>query len=94
MKTGRDSLQHIANLAKLKFTEEEIDKLSAVVDKILEHFRDTCTYNLGELDFDLEPGQKVTFREDKVKKFESREELLQNAKQMREGFIVVPKVLE
>ena len=94
MKTDKSTLQHIASLAKLKYTEEEIDKLSADFDKILEHFSNICTEDLADFSFNPEHGQKAVFREDRAEKFESREELLQSSKQIRDGFIVVPKVLD
>ncbi len=94
MKADKDTIQHIANLAKLKFTEEETDKLSVDFERILKQFRNIYTENLAGFDINPEPGEKAVFREDRVEKFESRKELLQNAKQTRNGFIVVPKVLE
>lgn len=94
MRTDKNTVRYIANLAKLKFTEEELDKFSADFGKILEYFRNICAEDLVEFNSSPEPGQQAVFREDKVEKSENREELLQNAKQVREGFIVVPKVLE
>ena len=95
MKADKDTIQYTAEMAKLNFTEKEMNRLLSDFEEILKYFDNTVgSEDLTELNIDLEPSSNVIFRRDKVQKFGNRDELLQNTKQMRDGFVVIPKVLE
>jgi len=86
-------VEHIAALAKLKFTDEEKKKLQAELNKILEYMD-----KINELDLEgVEPLENINntenvFREDKAEKCLTKEEALKNAPAKTDDFFKVPKV--
>jgi len=94
MPVTRKDVEHIAELARLKYTEEELDNFTGELNKILAYMD-----KLNELDTEnVEPlshsneGNNI-FREDKVKRSISTEEALKNAPERDEQFFHVPKVI-
>ena len=92
MVTVKD-VEHIAALAKLKFTDEEKKKLQAELNRILEYMD-----KINELDLEgVEPLENINntenvFREDKAEKCLTKEEALKNAPAKMDDFFKVPKV--
>ena len=88
-------VEHIAELAKLRFTEEEKKRLQMELNKILEYMD-----KINELDLkDVEPLENINdtenvFSEDKPEKCLTREEALKNAPAKTDEFFKVPKVLD
>jgi aspartyl-tRNA(Asn)/glutamyl-tRNA(Gln) amidotransferase subunit C len=86
-------VEHIAALAKLKFTEEEKKKLQAELNKILEYMD-----KINELELEgVEPLENINdtenvFREDEAEKCLTKEEALKNAPAKTDDFFKVPKV--
>ena len=98
MKITQQEVRYVADLANLKLTPEEIDRLSKDLDEILTHI-DT----LNELDTsNVEPmaqvlhaaGESVTLREDLERPSLGNEAALQNAPMAGAGYYKVPKVIE
>ena len=95
MKITRDDVIKIAELARIEFAEEELEKFSEQLGNIL-----TYIGKLNELDTkDVEPTSHVLdlatpLREDTVVEWLSREEALENAPREEDGFFVVPQVIE
>lgn len=87
-----DEVKYIANLAKLKFTEEEAEKFAGEFESILENFKSLSAMDL-EIDNTEEKELKPVFRKDEVKDFEC-EDLFRNVKSMEETYIKVPKIIE
>lgn len=91
---SKEEVLHIARLAKLKLTEEEIEMFQEQLGRILEYFK-----KLQELDTSsVEPMKHVldvhnVFREDEPREPVSQEEALKNAPKRRDGFFEVPKVI-
>jgi aspartyl-tRNA(Asn)/glutamyl-tRNA(Gln) amidotransferase subunit C len=88
-------VEHIAELAKLKFTDSEKEKLQGELNKVLEYID-----KLNELDLtNVEPLENINesenvFREDEAKICLTKEEALKNAPSKTENFFKVPKVLD
>ena len=88
-------VQHVAQLARLKLSEQELKCFSGQLSKILDYIN-----QLNEVDTSsVEPMShpldlKNVLREDEVKPSLSRDETLDNAPQRRGGFFLVPPVLE
>jgi len=87
-------VEHIAELARLKFSEDELQNFTHQLNQILEYVE-----KLNELDSEnIEPlshpieGNNV-FREDILKQSISREEALKNAPDSDNEFFKVPKVI-
>ena len=94
MKVDKKQVIHIAKLANLNLTEEEIDKYANNLEEILnfaEIINSIDTENVSET---IMSSQNVNvFRKDEVVQFENREELLKNAPSKDEGMFQIPKVL-
>lgn len=91
---SREEVLHVAELAKLELSEEEVELYQVQLARILEHFR-----RLQELDTsDVEPMSQVlearnVLRSDEPRPSLSPEQALANAVRRRDGFFEVPQVL-
>ena len=87
-------VEHVAKLARLQFSKEEIEKFTRQFNHILEYMQ-----KLNELDTtNIEPLSHVielnnVFRKDEVRLSYSVEEILKNAPSKTEKFFKVPKVI-
>lgn len=95
MKISEEEVKHIANLAKLNLSEEEVQKYSKDLGEIA-----TFVEKLNEVDVTgVEPTAHIldiknVFRKDEnISTFE-REEILKNAPSKEAGCISVPRVVE
>ena len=88
-------VEHVANLARLEFSEEEKKKLAEQLGEILDYIE-----KLNELDTEgVEPTSHVipvknVVRQDVVKPSLSREEALANAPSNVNNLFEVPKIVE
>ncbi len=95
MVLDREDVEHIAELARLSLSSEEISHYQDQLSAILEHFQ-----RLQELDTEeVAPLASVlplhsVMREDEVRPPLDREELLRNAPDAENGCFRVPAVLE
>lgn len=90
-----NDVDKIAQLAKLKFTEEEKVKLQKDLNKILEYIDQLNELNLEN----VKPLENINeseniLREDMTEKWLSTEEILKNAPSKTGKFFKVPKVLD
>ena len=95
MSVSKKDVQYIANLARLKFSEEETENLAGEMNKILDYME-----TLEEVDTsDVEPLEHVIeleyrFRDDKAKEPVSHEDALKNAPDADTDYFRVPRVIE
>jgi aspartyl-tRNA(Asn)/glutamyl-tRNA(Gln) amidotransferase subunit C len=88
-----EEVLHIAKLAKLSLSEEEVGLFQKQLGEILEYFE-----KLSEVDTEnVEPMKHViaaenVFREDEPRESISPEEALKNAPRRRDDYFQVPKV--
>lgn len=94
MKVKIDDVKYIAKLAKLRFTEEEVEKLALEFESILGHFEAIDNLDLSDIDINEFDEVTTEFRKDEVKVFEDKKKLFQNVKSMRDTSIEIPKVIE
>jgi len=91
----RNDASHVAKLARLKLSPEELERFSAQLESILDYIN-----QLNELDTStVEPlshalDLRNVFRDDAVTGSIPREQVLANAPEQRDGFFLVPPVLE
>jgi len=89
------TVKYVAELARIKITEEEIEFLKEQLGKILEYIN-----NLKEVDTDkVEPTRGVFFQENRLRedipcKKDIFKEILKNAPQKEDNYFKVPKVIE
>ena len=95
MSVSTEQVRHIAKLARIAMSDEEIERLAPELNNILGWIE-----QLGEVDTDgVEPltaviDQKLRLREDVVNDGNIRDQVLANAPEAQHGFFAVPKVIE
>ena len=95
MSLSLEQVQHIANLARLELTEDELERYQKQLSAILDYFQ-----QLEELDTDQIPStesvcsEQTPLRMDQVRPGLALNELLQNAPDRGEGLFRVPPVFE
>lgn len=95
MRLTREEVEHVAWLARLELAEQEKDRLTGHLNRIMEHFE-----ALQQLDTaDVEPTSHSipmsnVFREDIAGPSFSQEEAVSNAPEERDFYFVVPQVVE
>ncbi|MCH7759948.1 Asp-tRNA(Asn)/Glu-tRNA(Gln) amidotransferase subunit GatC [candidate division TA06 bacterium] len=90
-----EEVRHVARLARLALSEEEVKKFQRQLEKILEYVAKLRELNLEG----VEPTTHVIpvvnrLREDRGKESLSKEEALSNAPNTEKGHFRVPKVIE
>jgi aspartyl-tRNA(Asn)/glutamyl-tRNA(Gln) amidotransferase subunit C len=95
MSVSIEQVRHIAKLARIAMSDDEIERLAPELNNILGWIE-----QLGEVDTDgVEPltaviDQKLRLRDDVVNDGNIRDEVLANAPEAQHGFFAVPKVIE
>ena len=86
-------VEHVAKLARLALSQEEMEKFAPQLNSILEYVNE-----LNEVDTTgvtpMAHSIKISnvMREDEVKQDFTREEMLKNAPEEEDGFFRVPKI--
>lgn len=94
MSITKKDVEHIAALAKLKFSEEEKEKFLHQLNVILEYIdqlNEVPTDNVEPLHHAVELSNVM--RDDRIDSHSTTEEALKNAPQRTEQFFKVPKVI-
>lgn len=94
MQISKEEIVHIAKLASLNLTEQEIEKYTGDMQEILD-FANTIN-NVDTTGFDETIGANEkynVFRKDEVVEYKDKEGLLQNAPSQDEGMFRIPKVI-
>jgi aspartyl-tRNA(Asn)/glutamyl-tRNA(Gln) amidotransferase subunit C len=95
MTVSNQQVRHIAKLARIAMSDEELERLVPELNNIL-----GWVEQLGEVDTDgVEPlatvvDQKLRLRDDVVTDGNIRDKVLANAPEAQHGFFAVPKVIE
>ncbi len=95
MKISLKEVSHIAHLARLELSQEELERFSVQLSNILSYME-----KLNELDTsDIEPTSHViplknVFREDQVFPSLSVQDALRNAPEKSDNFFRVPRIIE
>ncbi|MCD6583314.1 MAG: Asp-tRNA(Asn)/Glu-tRNA(Gln) amidotransferase subunit GatC [Candidatus Omnitrophica bacterium] len=91
----RKTVEYIANLARIKVKEEEIEYLRAQLSRILDYIDKLKQVNVSNI-----PVTRGTFftenilREDEVINSELDKEILKNSPYLQENHFKIPKVIE
>ena len=94
MQISKEEIIHIAKLANLNLTEEEIEKYTNDMAEILTFANTVNNVNTDDVTDNIGiDGKYNVFRKDEVEVFENREVLLQNAPSQDEGMFRIPKVI-
>ena len=95
MKIDRQQVMHVAQLARLGFTEDELNMFVVQLNTILDYFdtlKDVDTRDISPTSHLM--ASETPFRDDEVVSFADNALLLQNAPSQEKGCIKVPKVIE
>ena len=95
MSVSIDQVRHIAGLARIAMSEEEIARLAPELNNILgwvEQLAEVGTEGVEPLATVID--QKMRLREDAVTEGDQRDDVLANAPRPEHGFFGVPKVIE
>ncbi|HHS49010.1 MAG TPA: Asp-tRNA(Asn)/Glu-tRNA(Gln) amidotransferase subunit GatC [Desulfurella acetivorans] len=91
---SKEELKKLEKLAKLKLQENEIEQFNSQLNDILEYMKELDELDLSSTDPMLNPLSSVNFfRDDKVEKAFSQDEILKNAPSAFDRHFVVPKVI-
>ncbi len=96
MSVDKSTVVHIAQLARIRVPEEELDALAAELSNILgwvEQLNEVDTEGVAPMSSVIE-GMELRPRKDQVTDGDCRDAVLSNAPETRDGFFVVPKVIE
>ena len=94
MKVSKEEIMHMANLASLNLSEEEIQKYTNDMQDILAFAETIGKVNTKDIKESVVANENYNvFRKDEVKEFKDRELLLQNAPSKEDGMFHLPKVI-
>ena len=92
---SREEVEHVAQLARMALTSQDLERVGTELNRILEHFN-----RLQELDTeDVAPTSHAipmtnVFREDQVGESLSVEDVVENAPERSDEFFKVPRIVE
>jgi aspartyl-tRNA(Asn)/glutamyl-tRNA(Gln) amidotransferase subunit C len=91
---SRDDVAHVANLARLELTDEELDRFTGQLAAVLEHAADVEALDVGGVPPTAHPlPLHNVFRDDVPRPSLDREEVLAQAPAVEDGRFRVPPVL-
>ncbi len=90
----REDVIHIADLAKLDFSEEELEKFADEFSKILEYVSQLRDVDTEGIEPTFSISAKIQpLREDVVKPSLPKEEVLKNAPEEQYGYFKLPRMI-
>lgn len=90
----KDTVDHIAKLARLNLSEKEIETYTIDMEEILSMANMINSLNTDDVKETIGANVKYNvFRKDEVKEFGNRELLLKNAPSQDDGMFRIPKVI-
>jgi aspartyl-tRNA(Asn)/glutamyl-tRNA(Gln) amidotransferase subunit C len=95
MSVSHEQVRHIAKLARIAMSEEELERLVPELNAIIgwvEQLAEVNTDGIEPLTAVIE--QKLRLRDDAVTDGDIRDDILANAPEAQHGFFAVPKVIE
>lgn len=94
MEIDRKLLEHVAELARLKLTEEEIRKFLPQLKEALEFFSQLQEINTDNVKPSFQPVElKNAMREDKEKECLSQDEALSLTEHKKDGYFKGPRAV-
>ena len=95
MSVDQKTVRHVAKLARIAMSDDEVDALVPELNQILgwvEHLAEVDTDGVEPLTAVID--QKLRLRDDVVNDGDVRDAVLANAPDAQHGFFAVPKVIE
>lgn len=83
---SKEELINLATLAKLDISDQDVDKLLADMEKIIDFANQINSASVSDVEFDSINNLQNMYREDVVSRSYSQEDILKNAKTVEDGF--------
>jgi len=94
MKIDKELIKHVAELARLKLTDKEIDKFVPQLKEALEYFSKLDEVDTDNVKPSFQPVEiKNVLREDKEEKCLSQEEALSLTEHKKDGYFKGPRAV-
>ena len=94
-KVTTDTIKHVAKLAKLEFSDEELTKFTPQMGKILEMAEELQAVNTDGVEETVQVVDRDTvFRDDVPEKWQTRDEMMKNVPDKSNGFVKVPVIID
>lgn len=94
MNISKEEIIHIANLARLDLTDEEIDRYTRDMEDIIGFANTINQVNTENISESITVAEQVNvFRKDEVNEFKDQELLMQNAPSREDGMFHLPSVI-
>jgi len=93
MTITQETVEHVAKLARLELTPDEIQRYTQDLGKILSLVEQLNEVDLSQIEVGMDVNTPTNFREDKPVREFNREALMKNAPHEEDGFFRVPKIL-
>jgi len=91
---SRDDVLHVAKLARLELTEEELELFTPQLAAVLEHAADVEALDVGDVPPTAHPYPlRNVFRDDEIRASVDRDEVLAQAPEVEDGRFKVPAIL-
>lgn len=93
---SKKEVQHIAKLARLGLGEKEIEKMEKELSLILDYFNLLKEVDVSGIEpsfYSAEELEKISAREDYIKKSKKVKKLLDSVPETKEGFVKVKTIL-
>jgi len=91
---SRDDVLHVAKLARLELTDEELDLFTPQLAAVIDHAADVEALDLADVPPTAHPYPlRNVFREDELRPSIDREEVLAEAPAVEDGRFKVPAIL-
>lgn len=95
MSVTKKDVEYVAELARLSFNESEKERFIDDLNQILSYMDKLGELNTEDVDIIVNPYYiENKFREDEVQKSMALEDVLANAPQKLEDYVLVPNVIE
>jgi len=90
----REDVAHVAKLARLTLTDEELDRFTHQLGQILEHANDMSSLNLADVIPTAHPFDLINVvRDDEVRPSLDRDAVLAMAPDAQDGRFAVPRIM-
>lgn len=92
---SEEKVKHIADLAKLNVTSEEMSKYQQQLTDILTEIDKILKVDIKNEEIMISPSNnRNCYSEDVIESHISKSDALKNAKRVKGNYIIVPKVIE
>lgn len=91
---GREEVAHVASLARLSLTEEELERFTGQLARVIDHARDVAALDVGGVEPTAHPlPLRNVLRADDAAPSLDRAEVLAEAPASEDGRIKVPRIV-